>query len=238
MYRVFILYIVAVSLLFEILALAILKAVSAPLIGKPTPNVEATSTTSQVPVSSTSSVSVELLSAWRPHRRCHDPESSDQTSSASRVEGEASQPPEIGCLHIPNELKDRPKDWEWLCKHFTNPKFVKKSIAGQKVRESKTLFHHFGLQPFSYRLEARREGSKFPEIDMFKDVYVRPGNETTKQLHMNGQLRAQGKVMRTCVERVQELVQAIQMSGLQISLLAPHLALPSTSKPPCHADTQ
>ncbi|CAN6679883.1 unnamed protein product [Malus baccata var. baccata] len=71
-------------------------AVSAPLIGEPTPNVEATSTTSQVPVSSTSLVSVELLSARRPHRRCHDPEPSDQTSSASRVEGEASQPPGQG----------------------------------------------------------------------------------------------------------------------------------------------
>ncbi|KAM2031076.1 hypothetical protein FF2_041633 [Malus domestica] len=61
-------------------------AVSAPLIGEPTPNVEATSTASQVPVSLTSSVSVESLSARRPHRRCCDPEPSDQTSSTSRVE--------------------------------------------------------------------------------------------------------------------------------------------------------
>nr|XP_028952147.1 uncharacterized protein LOC114822149 isoform X2 [Malus domestica] len=429
-------------------------AVSAPLIGEPTPNVEATSTASQVPVSSTSSVSVESLSARRPHRRCRDPEPSDQTSSASRVEGEASQPPakkntrgpsrmlkelqgvrqnnskikivydpqhcgaattkqqhsgvasscgvvirdncpfqreswakipeetkilvrhklscvydledvspevmvyleetlatrykqwknnfhkhfkrwdddpEIARLHVPDELKDRPEDWEWLCKHFTDPKFVKKSIAGQKARESKTLLHHSGSQPFSYRLEARREGSKFPEIDMFKDVYVRPGNETTKQLHvtmeekstavlheaasqlppetpiedvivpedagfqimtdvlnqnyghrrgkvvrgmgkaricetgasssrsntaevdalkaevmqlrtegahMKVQLRAQAEELNTCVGRVQELVQAIQTSGLQISLPVPHHAPPSTSEPPCLADTE
>ncbi|KAM1121967.1 hypothetical protein TB1_003599 [Malus domestica] len=38
--------------------------------------------------------------------------------------------------------------------------------------------------------------------------------------------------------RVQELVQAIQMSGLQISLPAPYLAPPSTSEPPCLANTQ
>ncbi|KAM2508307.1 hypothetical protein ACFX1W_030522 [Malus domestica] len=38
--------------------------------------------------------------------------------------------------------------------------------------------------PFSYRVEARRqEGSKFPKLDMFKDVYVRPDDETTEQLH-------------------------------------------------------
>ncbi|KAM0992846.1 hypothetical protein ACFX2A_008708 [Malus domestica] len=60
--------------------------VSAALIREPTPLVEATSTASQVPVSLTSSVSAESLSARRPHRRRRDPEPSDQTSSASRVE--------------------------------------------------------------------------------------------------------------------------------------------------------
>ncbi|CAN6553310.1 unnamed protein product [Malus baccata var. baccata] len=65
---------------------------SAPLIQEPTPLAEATSTASQVPVSSTSSVSVQPLSARRPHRRRREPEPSDHTSSASRVEGEASQP--------------------------------------------------------------------------------------------------------------------------------------------------
>ncbi|KAM2527936.1 hypothetical protein TB1_025135 [Malus domestica] len=394
-------------------------AVSAPLIGEPTPNVEATSTTSQV--------SVESLSARRPHRRCRDPEPSDQTSSASRVEGEASQPPakkntrgpsrmlkelqgvrqnnskikivydpqhcgaatkqqhsgvasscgvvirdncpfqreswakipeetkilvrhklscvydledvspevmvyleetlatrykqwknnfhkhfkrwddpEIARLHVPDELKDRPEDWEWLCKHFTDPKFVKKSIAGQKARESKTLLHHSGSQPFSYRLEARREGSKFPEIDMFKDVYVRPGNETTKQLHVTMEEKStavlheaasqlppetpiedvivpedagfqimtdvlnqnyghrRGKVVRGMGKaRIRETgasssrsntaevdalkAEVMQLrtegahmktSGLQISLPVPHHAPPSTSEPPCLADTE
>ncbi|XP_048447806.1 uncharacterized protein LOC125480744 [Pyrus x bretschneideri] len=93
--------------------------------------------------------------------------------------------PEIARLEgCPNELRDRPEDWEWLCKHFMDPKFVKKSIAGKKARDSKTLLHHSGSKPFLYRLEARRqEGSKFPQIDLFNDVYVRPGNETAKELH-------------------------------------------------------
>ncbi|CAN6688233.1 unnamed protein product [Malus baccata var. baccata] len=60
--------------------------------------------------------------------------------------------PEIARLHAcPIELQDRPEDWEWLCKHFTDPNFV--------------------------------EGSKFLEIDMFEDVYVRPGDQTIEQLH-------------------------------------------------------
>ncbi|KAM1227869.1 hypothetical protein ACFX2I_007078 [Malus domestica] len=55
---------------------------------------------------------------------------------------------------------------------------------------------------------------------------------------MKAQLRAQGEEMKTCVGRVQELVQAIQMSGLQISLPAPHLASPSTLEPSRLANTQ
>nr|XP_028948092.1 uncharacterized protein LOC103430155 [Malus domestica] len=274
-------------------------AVSAPLIGEPTPFIEATATTSQVPLSSTSSVSVQFLNARRPHRRRRDSESSIHSSSSSRVEDGGSPPakkntrgpnrmlkaaqmvrlsaslikiaydsrhrgaatsqqhsivvtscgyviknccpmqwkswaeipeetkilvrdklsvnfdfkdisPEVityldetfanryknwkSDLHAhfkiwgdvetarlqgcPSELADRREDWEWLCNHFTDPKFVKKSIAGKIARESKTLLHHSGSKPFSYRLEARREeGSKFPEIDVFNDVYVQPGDE-------------------------------------------------------------
>ena len=66
--------------------------VSAPLIGEPTPLTESTPTTSQVPVSSTSSMSVQPLSARRPHWRRREPEPSDHTSLASRVKDEVSQP--------------------------------------------------------------------------------------------------------------------------------------------------
>ncbi|KAB2608661.1 hypothetical protein D8674_011829 [Pyrus ussuriensis x Pyrus communis] len=283
-----------------------LSASTAPgVIGEPTPLTEATPTASQVPVSSTSSVSVQPLNARRPHRRRRELEPGDHASSSSGVDGGASQPakkntrgpnrmlkeahavrmsaslikiaydsqhrgaatsqqhssvvtscgyvirnccpmrweswaqipeetkklvrdklsvnfdvndlspevsaylegtlanrykdwksafhthfqlwddPEIARLEgCPNELTERPEDWEWLCKHFMDPKFVKKSIAGKKARDSKTLLHHSGSKPFSYRLEARRqEGSKFPQIDLFNDVYVRPGNETAKEIH-------------------------------------------------------
>ncbi|KAM1206606.1 hypothetical protein ACFX2I_007264 [Malus domestica] len=54
-----------------------------------------------------------------------------------------------GCLE---ELVKRLEDWEWLCKHFQEHKYL--------------------------------DDSKFPVIDMFNDVYVRPGNEITKQLHV------------------------------------------------------
>ncbi|KAB2629621.1 carotenoid 9-10-cleavage dioxygenase-like [Pyrus ussuriensis x Pyrus communis] len=247
-----------------------------------------------------------------------------------------SDDPEFAHLHgCPTELQDQQEDWEWLCKHFTDPKFVKKSIAGKIARDSKTLLHHSGSKPFPYRLKARRqEGSKFPEIDMFEDVYVRPGNETAKQLHLppetpiedvtvpedasfqiltnvmdqnfgrrhgkdvwcmgktrvretgasssglntaevsalkeeettlkgqlavqneqmraldkqmraqeeqiraqGEQIRAHGEEMKTYLGRVRDLVRAIQMSSLQISLLVPDLATPSTSEPLRPADT-
>ncbi|XP_017181421.2 uncharacterized protein [Malus domestica] len=244
---------------------------------------------------------------------------------------------EIARLHVPSELNDRPEDWEWLCKHFTGPDFVK-SVAGQIARVSKTLLHHSGSKPFSYRLEERRQGSKFPEIDMFKDVYVRLGNEIVEQFYdtmveksiavlqeatlqlppetsiedvmvpedvgfqimtevldqnlgrrhgqvvrgmgkswvretgafssrlntslmdevttlrgklaiqeeqmkaqgeqMKAQLRVQSEEVRTYAETVRNLVRAIQMAGLQVSLPAPHLDPPLTSEPPHPPDTQ
>ncbi|KAM1178628.1 hypothetical protein ACFX2G_018321 [Malus domestica] len=85
-----------------------------------------------------------------------------------------------GC---PLEYKERREDWKWLCTHFTDPKFVK-SIAGKKARDSKTLLHHSGSKPFSYRVKARlEEGSKFPQIDLFKHVYVYPNNENSDHLY-------------------------------------------------------
>ncbi|CAN2060817.1 unnamed protein product [Malus fusca] len=62
--------------------------------------------------------------------------------------------------------------------------FAKKAKVNKINREKKTLLHHSSSRPFSYRMEARRnEGSKFLEIDVFADVYVRPGNELTESLH-------------------------------------------------------
>ncbi|XP_070677933.1 uncharacterized protein [Malus domestica] len=81
---------------------------------------------------------------------------------------------EEGC---PKELEDRQDSWVWLCDHFTDPTYVN-AKANKINREKKTILHHLGSRPFSYRMEARqKEGSKFPEIDVFGDVYVRPGNE-------------------------------------------------------------
>ncbi|XP_050138162.1 uncharacterized protein LOC126614541 [Malus sylvestris] len=54
---------------------------------------------------------------------------------------------------VPNELEDRQDNWD--------------AKANKGNREKKTLFHHSGSRPFSYRMEEwRKEGSKFPEIDL------------------------------------------------------------------------
>ncbi|KAM1159191.1 hypothetical protein ACFX15_031792 [Malus domestica] len=235
--------------------------------------------------------------------------------------------PEIARLQgCPLEYKEWREDWEWLCTHFTDPKFVKKSIAGKKARDSKILLHHSGSKPFSYRVEARREeGSKFPQIDMFKHVYVHPNNENSDQLYgdmvekstvilqeatsqlppetpiedvivpkdadvqivtevldqkfgrrhgkvvrctgkagvretgasssrlstgevnslkeevttLRGQVAAQGDNIRAQDERMNMIVQALAMSGLQITtMLAPNVAPPSTSQPFRPNDTE
>ncbi|CAL9018838.1 unnamed protein product [Prunus brigantina] len=90
---------------------------------------------------------------------------------------------EAGC---PKELEGREDSWAWLCAHFLAPEFVNKATVNKGNRKKKTLLHHSGSRPFSYRMDARRRGgSKFPEIDVFGDVYVRPGNELAESIHVN-----------------------------------------------------
>ncbi|CAL9000634.1 unnamed protein product [Prunus brigantina] len=88
-----------------------------------------------------------------------------------------------GC---PKELEGREDSWAWLCTHFQAPDFGNKTQVNKGNRKKKTLLHHSGSRPFSYRMDARRRGgSKFPEIDVFGDVYVRPGNELAESLHVS-----------------------------------------------------
>ncbi|CAL2276211.1 unnamed protein product [Prunus armeniaca] len=71
-----------------------------------------------------------------------------------------------------------------LCAHFQALDFVNKAKVNEGNRKKKTILHHSDSMPFSYRMDARRRGgSKFPKIDVFGDVYVRPGNELAESLH-------------------------------------------------------
>ncbi|CAL9001676.1 unnamed protein product [Prunus brigantina] len=88
-------------------------------------------------------------------------------------------------------------------------------------RKKKTLLHHSGSRPFSYRMDARRRGgSKFPEIDVFGDVYVRPGNELAKSLHTTmverSQLVLQESASQLPPETPIESVDPPQDAGFQI----------------------
>ncbi|KAB2629549.1 hypothetical protein D8674_034344 [Pyrus ussuriensis x Pyrus communis] len=79
----------------------------------------------------------------------------------------------IYCKMVPEELK----------KSMVG-ELSKKARANKINREKKTIFHHSGLKPFSYRMEAQRQGgSKFSKINVFADVYVRPGDELVESLH-------------------------------------------------------
>ncbi|TQD84056.1 hypothetical protein C1H46_030378 [Malus baccata] len=84
--------------------------------------------------------------------------------------------------------------------------------------------------------------SKTVEVNALKEEVTQlraEGEQMKVQLRAQDErMKAQDEEVRTCVGRVQELVQAIQMAGLQISLPAPHLAPPSTSDPSPPADTQ
>ncbi|KAM2258143.1 hypothetical protein ACFX1S_003256 [Malus domestica] len=56
-------------------------------------------------------------------------------------------------VDCPIELVDRRDEWEWLCGHFQDEKYLADSIN----RSKKKLLHRSGSRRFSYRLEERRE---------------------------------------------------------------------------------
>ncbi|TQD83579.1 hypothetical protein C1H46_030886 [Malus baccata] len=61
---------------------------------------------------------------------------------------------------------------------------IRRRKPTRAIGNKKTFLHHSGSRPFSYRMEARRRGgSKFPEIDVFSDVYVQPGDELPESFH-------------------------------------------------------
>ncbi|CAL8134499.1 unnamed protein product [Prunus armeniaca] len=123
-----------------------------------------------------------------------------------------------GC---PKELEGREDSWAWLCTHFQAPDYVNKTQVNKGNRKKKTFLHHFGSRPFSYRMVARRrEGSKFPEIDVFGDVNVRPGNELAESFHMTmverSQLVLQESASQLPPETPIESVDPPQDAGFQI----------------------
>ncbi|BBH05410.1 hypothetical protein Prudu_373S000300 [Prunus dulcis] len=123
-----------------------------------------------------------------------------------------------GC---PKELEGREDSWAWLCAHFQAPAFVNKAKVNKGNRKKKTLLHHSGSRPFSYRMDARRQGgSKFPEIDVFGDVYVRPGNELAESLHTTmverSQLVLQESASQLPPDTPLESVDPPQDAGFQI----------------------
>ncbi|CAL2228002.1 unnamed protein product [Prunus armeniaca] len=60
-----------------------------------------------------------------------------------------------GC---PKELEGWEDSWAWLFGHFQESDYVKVTKANKGNRNKKTLLHHSGSRPFSYRMEARRWG--------------------------------------------------------------------------------
>ncbi|TQE07060.1 hypothetical protein C1H46_007328 [Malus baccata] len=76
--------------------------------------------------------------------------------------------------------KSCPKEFEDLEYNW------KKAKANKINRGKKTLLHHSSLRLFLYRMEAWRQGSKFPKIVVFGDVYVQPGDELAESLHAVG----------------------------------------------------
>ncbi|CAL2228325.1 unnamed protein product [Prunus armeniaca] len=123
-----------------------------------------------------------------------------------------------GC---PKELEGREDSWVWLCAHFLALEYVNRATVNKGNRKKKTLLHHSSSTPFSYKTDARRRGgSKFPESDVFGDVYVRPGNELAESIHTTiverSQLVLQESASQLSPDTPLESMHSPQDAGFQI----------------------
>ncbi|KAB2618176.1 hypothetical protein D8674_014045 [Pyrus ussuriensis x Pyrus communis] len=113
---------------------------------------------------------------------------------------------EEGC---PKELEDQQDSWVWLCGHFQEPGYVNNAKVNKINWEKKTFLHHSGSRPFSYKMKTRwKEGSKFPEINIFADVYVRHEDELIESLHSVLQESASQLLLDTPIEYVDPIEDA------------------------------
>ncbi|KAB2615104.1 hypothetical protein D8674_021692 [Pyrus ussuriensis x Pyrus communis] len=111
---------------------------------------------------------------------------------------------------MPEETKNTVRNqlfvnsWLWLCGHFQEPGYMVSRVKANKINwENKTLLHHSGSRPFSYRMAVRQKiyittfisnfkmsliifffrGFKISKDRRLSNVYVRPGDELTESLH-------------------------------------------------------
>ncbi|KAL6273306.1 hypothetical protein ACE6H2_023998 [Prunus campanulata] len=138
-----------------------------------------------------------------------------------------------GC---PKELEGREDSWTWLCSHFQEPDYVKKTNANKGNRDKKTLLHHSGSRPFSYRMEARRRviGRRPRTYCRGMGNARRQESRTPSSSQSNSQviaLRAEVAELKTQLAlfstQMSQFLESLARSGIPI----PHFGPSSTSKP-------
>ncbi|KAB2628819.1 hypothetical protein D8674_033614 [Pyrus ussuriensis x Pyrus communis] len=137
----------------------------------------ATPTASQVPISSTSSVSVHPFSARRPHRRCCEPNPSDHTSAT----GPSRMLKPAQSVHLTGSKIKIEYDPLHHRAATTQQHSIVASSYGVVIKQNCPMQWEMWTKIPDRTKDLK--GSKFPEIDMFEDVYVRPGDATAGQLH-------------------------------------------------------
>ncbi|XP_068308893.1 uncharacterized protein [Pyrus communis] len=232
------------------------SAMSAPLIGEPTSLTEATPRASQVPASSTSSVSIQPLSAQRPHRRRRHPKPSDHTSSTSTIEGGGSQPAEKNTKG-PNRMLKPTHNVRMSKKMIkivydsrhrgaaTSQQHSSISTSCSFVLDQKLGHHHGKVVRGMGKVRVREMGASSSrpttgqvialtkEVEILKAKIAAQGDKIAAQgekIAAQGEkIAAQGEKIAAQGEKLSMILRALQMSGLQILMPAPNVAPPSTS---------
>ncbi|CAL9004817.1 unnamed protein product, partial [Prunus brigantina] len=143
-----------------------------------------------------------------------------------------------GC---PKELEGRADSWEWLCGHFQEADFLKQAKANKGNRAKKTLLHHSGSRPFSYRMEERRRiltetldqslgrrpGTYCRGMGNARRLEPRPRSSTQVTTQATAALTAKVTMLETQMAQMTQFLQSLAQVGVPIPPFTPS----STSEP-------
>ncbi|BBG93573.1 hypothetical protein Prudu_001631 [Prunus dulcis] len=124
--------------------------------------------------------------------------------------------------YINKLLSERYKQWKSNLHHyfeaFDDPQNKAKVNKGNRKKKLFSIIQVSGHSPIGWMHGGR--GSKFPEIDVFGDVYVQPGNELAESLHTTmverSQLVLQESTSQLPPNTLIESVDPPQDAGFQI----------------------
>ncbi|KAM7489769.1 hypothetical protein LguiB_027253 [Lonicera macranthoides] len=111
---------------------------------------------------------------------------------------------ELGDTPLPVEFAHRPAEWQWLCNHFRDPEFQRRSEQMKAIRASTNKRPHSGgARPFAARAEEyTKKGKQAPHAKTYIDMYKKFDPEGTISLLFSRVQQASDEAVASLMESI------------------------------------